>query len=34
MVVAILSFIIIGHIPLEPDEVLGDYYPRTKARVM
>jgi hypothetical protein len=32
--VANLNLIFVGRIPLEPDEVLGDYYPRTKPRIM
>ena len=34
MVVAIVNLIFVGHVTLEADEVLGDYYPRTKARIM
>lgn len=34
MVVAIINLIFVGHVPLEPDEVLGDYYPHTKAQIM
>ena len=30
MVVAIVNLIFVGHVTLEADEVLGDYYPRTK----
>jgi hypothetical protein len=33
LVVAILNLIFVGHVPLELDEVLGDYYPRKKARL-
>jgi hypothetical protein len=33
MVVAILNLIFVGHVHIIPDEVLGDYYTRTKARL-
>jgi hypothetical protein len=34
MVVAILNLIFVGHVTLETDEMHGDYYPGTKARIM
>jgi hypothetical protein len=34
MVVITLNLTFVGYVSLEPDEVLGDYYPRTKVRIM